>query len=81
MKYLSLHRDRRFEGTQDEFSERLRLSTTVYVGNLSFYTTEDQIYEVRIDECSPMRRDRQKLLLFVSPLPTVPPRSPLDAGI
>lgn len=39
-------RDRRFDGTQEAFEECLRTSTTVYVGNLSFYTTEDQIYEV-----------------------------------
>jgi nuclear cap-binding protein subunit 2 len=39
-------RDRRFDGTQEEFDERLRTSSTVYVGNLSFFTTEDQIYEV-----------------------------------
>jgi nuclear cap-binding protein subunit 2 len=39
-------RDRRFAGTQEEFEEALKQSTTVYVGNVSFYTTEDQIYEV-----------------------------------
>ena len=39
-------RDRRFDGTQEEFEECLRTSTTLYVGNLSFYTTEDQIYEI-----------------------------------
>ncbi len=43
---ISHYRDRRFDGTQEQFEERLRTSTTVYVGNLSFYTTEDQIYEV-----------------------------------
>ncbi|GBG69369.1 hypothetical protein CBR_g4062 [Chara braunii] len=43
---LSPYRDRRFEGTQEEFEVALRTSTTVYVGNLSFYTTEEQIYEV-----------------------------------
>ena len=26
--------------------QALRTSTTVYVGNLSFFTTEEQIYEV-----------------------------------
>jgi len=40
------HRDRRFDGTLEEFQQALRESTTVYVGNVSFYTTEDQIYEV-----------------------------------
>lgn len=40
------YRDRRFEGTQEQFEEVLRNSTTVYIGNLSFCTTEEQIYEV-----------------------------------
>ncbi|KAH7296301.1 hypothetical protein KP509_26G018400 [Ceratopteris richardii] len=43
---LSPYRDRRFPGTQDEFEEALQASTTVYVGNLSFYTTEEQIYDL-----------------------------------
>ena len=34
------------QGTQDEFQERLSQSTTLYVGNLSFYTSEEQIYEI-----------------------------------
>lgn len=40
------YRDRRFDGTQEKFEEALQTSTTVYVGNLSFFTTEEQIYEV-----------------------------------
>ncbi|CAI5509383.1 unnamed protein product [Closterium sp. Naga37s-1] len=43
---ISAYRDRRFRGTQEEFEQALKASTTVYVGNLSFYTTEEQIYEV-----------------------------------
>eukprot|EP00246_Nothoceros_aenigmaticus_P006375 TRINITY_DN19216_c0_g1_i1.p1 TRINITY_DN19216_c0_g1~~TRINITY_DN19216_c0_g1_i1.p1 ORF type:complete len:249 (-),score=51.27 TRINITY_DN19216_c0_g1_i1:5-751(-) len=43
---LSAYRDRRFSGSQEEFDEALRTSTTIYVGNLSFFTTEEQIYEV-----------------------------------
>eukprot|EP00897_Mesotaenium_endlicherianum_P005668 jgi/Mesen1/5129/ME000255S04103 len=43
---VSAYRDRRFKGTQEEFQEALQTSTTVYIGNLSFYTTEEQIYEV-----------------------------------
>ena len=42
---LSAYRDRRFEGSQQEFDERLRTSTTLYVGNLSFYTSEEQLLE------------------------------------
>lgn len=43
---ISQYRDRRFEGNQEQFEQALRTSTTVYVGNLSFFTTEEQIYEV-----------------------------------
>lgn len=43
---ISQYRDRRFEGSQEAFELALRTSTTVYVGNLSFFTTEEQIYEV-----------------------------------
>ncbi|EFN54385.1 hypothetical protein CHLNCDRAFT_14225, partial [Chlorella variabilis] len=43
---ISQYKDRRFCGTQQEFEECLHTSTTVYVGNLSFFTTEDQIFEV-----------------------------------
>ncbi|KAF1740994.1 hypothetical protein MXB_953, partial [Myxobolus squamalis] len=31
-------------GTQEEFDEKLKHSTTLYVGNLSFYSEETQIY-------------------------------------
>ncbi|KAJ8544790.1 hypothetical protein K7X08_017373 [Anisodus acutangulus] len=43
---ISAYRDRRFPGTQEEFEEALLKSTTVYVGNMSFYTTEEQVYEL-----------------------------------
>jgi hypothetical protein len=43
---ISRYRDRRFVGSQAEFEECLQLSTTLYIGNLSFYTTEEQIFEV-----------------------------------
>ena len=43
---ISQYKDRRFVGSQAEFEECLHSSTTVYVGNLSFFTTEDQIFEV-----------------------------------
>jgi nuclear cap-binding protein subunit 2 len=43
---ISQYRDRRFKGTQEEFNHCLATSVTVYVGNMSFYTTEDQLYEV-----------------------------------
>eukprot|EP00899_Mesostigma_viride_P026590 jgi/Mesvir1/7115/Mv09219-RA.1 len=43
---LSQYRDRRFRGTQAEFEAALLQSCTVYVGNLTFFTTEEQIHEV-----------------------------------
>jgi len=39
-------KDRHFPGSLDEYVERLRRSATCYVGNLSFQTTEEQIYEL-----------------------------------
>ncbi|XP_047307311.1 nuclear cap-binding protein subunit 2 [Impatiens glandulifera] len=43
---LSAYRDRRFQGTQEEFEHALQTSSTLYVGNMSFYTTEEQVYEL-----------------------------------
>ena len=43
---LSPYKDRRFPGDQDEYEQALKNSTTVYIGNLSFYTTEEQIYDL-----------------------------------
>lgn len=43
---LSAYRDKRFQGTPEEYEHALQTSTTVYVGNLSFYTTEEQVYEL-----------------------------------
>lgn len=43
---ISAYRDRRFPGTQEEFEYALQTSTTVYIGNMSFYTTEEQVYEL-----------------------------------
>lgn len=36
--------DRRFKGTREEYFRKLNASSTLYVGNMSFYTTEDQVY-------------------------------------
>jgi hypothetical protein len=41
---LSLYRDRYFKGSQGELERFLRTSSTLYVGNLSFYTTEEQMF-------------------------------------
>ena len=35
-----------FQGTRAELEGRLETSTTLYVGNMSFFTTEEQIYEL-----------------------------------
>lgn len=35
-----------FQGSRAEQDRLLRTSKTLYVGNLSFYTTEEQIYEL-----------------------------------
>ncbi|XP_055835174.1 nuclear cap-binding protein subunit 2-like [Solanum dulcamara] len=43
---ISAYRDRRFPGTQEEFEDALLKSITVYMGNMSFYTTEEQVYEL-----------------------------------
>jgi nuclear cap-binding protein subunit 2 len=40
----SLYKDRKFGGGQREWQDQLEKSTTLYIGNLSFYTTEEQLY-------------------------------------
>lgn len=44
-----------FKGSEDEYREALKRTRTVYVGNLSFHTTEEQIYEF-FSLCGPVRR-------------------------
>lgn len=38
--------DRKWAGSEEEYFRAIDNSTTLYVGNLSFYTSEDQIYEL-----------------------------------
>ncbi|CDF34191.1 Nuclear cap-binding protein subunit, putative [Chondrus crispus] len=45
-KPISLYKDRRYEGGLRERESKLKLSTTLYVGNLSFYTREEQIFDL-----------------------------------
>uniref|UniRef100_A0AC35TVR6 Nuclear cap-binding protein subunit 2 n=1 Tax=Rhabditophanes sp. KR3021 TaxID=114890 RepID=A0AC35TVR6_9BILA len=40
------YRDLRFKGDRTEQERKLAESTTLYVGNLSYYTTEGQCYEL-----------------------------------
>eukprot|EP00958_Prasinococcus_capsulatus_P025522 scaffold4372_cov397-Prasinococcus_capsulatus_cf.AAC.6 len=47
----SAYRDRKFDGNQEQYEKALEESTTVYVGNLSFYTSEEQIHEVGSIAC------------------------------
>ena len=35
-----------FQGSRDELEAKLETSCTLYVGNLAFFTTEEQIYEL-----------------------------------
>ncbi|KAJ3098070.1 60S ribosomal protein L19 [Phlyctochytrium planicorne] len=56
--------DRRFKGTKEEFIAKLHKSSTLYVGNLSFFTTEEQIHEL-FSKCGEIKRiimglDRQR---------------------
>lgn len=43
---ISAYRDQKFKGTKTEQERLLAQSSTLYVGNLSFYTTEEQIHEL-----------------------------------
>lgn len=46
MAGLSAYRDQHFKGSRMELERKLEDSTTLYIGNLSFYTSEEQIYEL-----------------------------------
>lgn len=39
------YKDRSFEGNDQDYQQLIARSTTLYIGNLSFYTTEEQLYE------------------------------------
>ena len=43
---LSTYRDQHFKGNRREQERLLKESSTLYVGNLSFYTQENQIFSV-----------------------------------
>jgi RNA recognition motif-containing protein len=43
---LTQYKDRLFKGSMEEYLERLRTSSTLYVGNVSFYTSEEQIWDL-----------------------------------
>ena len=43
---LSGYRDQQYKGGRRKLEEILKHTTTLYVGNLSFFTTEEQIHEL-----------------------------------
>jgi len=43
---LSTYRDQQYKGSIHQQERQLTLSTTLYIGNLSFYTTEEQLHEL-----------------------------------
>ncbi|PAV88982.1 hypothetical protein WR25_14941 [Diploscapter pachys] len=43
---ISQYRDQRYKGTLKEQEIALRSSATLYIGNLSYYTREEQVYEL-----------------------------------
>lgn len=51
----SLYRDRKFEGTDAEYKRLIGETKTVYIGNLSFFTTEEQIHAL-CSECGPIKK-------------------------
>ncbi|KAG0246297.1 hypothetical protein B0O80DRAFT_454271 [Mortierella sp. GBAus27b] len=51
----SAYKDQQYQGTSTQLAQDLLHSTTLYVGNLSFYTTEEQIYEL-FSKCGEIKR-------------------------
>lgn len=52
---LSSYRDQHFKGTRYEQEKLLKQTATLYVGNLAFFTAEEQIYEL-FSRCGDVRR-------------------------
>ncbi|XP_077168930.1 nuclear cap-binding protein subunit 2 [Paroedura picta] len=52
---LSEYWDQHYKGIREQRLKALKNSTTVYVGNLSFYTTEEQIHEL-FSKCGDVKR-------------------------
>ena len=51
----SLYTDRKFMGGKEGWQDALEESCTLYIGNLSFYTTEEQLYEL-FSRCGELKR-------------------------
>eukprot|EP00095_Tigriopus_kingsejongensis_P001992 maker-scaffold1340_size46339-snap-gene-0.8 protein:Tk01992 transcript:maker-scaffold1340_size46339-snap-gene-0.8-mRNA-1 annotation:"nuclear cap-binding protein subunit 2" len=52
---LSSYRDQHFKGSRHEQERLLSQTCTLYVGNMSFYTTEEQLYEL-FGKCGDVKR-------------------------
>jgi len=52
---LSSYRDQHFKGSRGDQERLLRNTTTLYIGNMSFYTTEEQLYEL-FGKCGDVKR-------------------------
>ncbi|XP_060574176.1 nuclear cap-binding protein subunit 2-like [Ruditapes philippinarum] len=52
---ISSYRDQHFKGSRTEQEKLLKQSCTLYIGNLSFYTTEEQIHEL-FSRCGDVKR-------------------------
>jgi nuclear cap-binding protein subunit 2 len=52
---LSSYRDQHFKGTRYDQEKMLKGTSTLYVGNLAFFTTEEQIHEL-FSRCGDVRR-------------------------
>ena len=53
---LTQYKDRAFKGSMDDYLDRLRSSATLYVGNVSFFTSEEQIWSL-FAKCGVVKRE------------------------
>ncbi|KAI9267482.1 putative nuclear cap binding protein subunit 2 [Helicostylum pulchrum] len=51
----SSYRDQLYQGSSNQLTDDLSTTATLYVGNLSFFTTEEQIYEL-FGKCGEIKR-------------------------
>lgn len=52
LEELPTYYDRRTCTSLEDWREAVRTSRVVYVGNLNYFTTEEELYEVRSRSCS-----------------------------
>ncbi|KAI9316707.1 hypothetical protein BX666DRAFT_1946147 [Dichotomocladium elegans] len=51
----STYKDQQYQGSSAQFRDDLTSTATLYIGNLSFFTTEEQIYEL-FAKCGEIKR-------------------------